>query len=95
MFSAIIILFFLPWLDSSPVRSGRYRPMFKIFFGLFILDVVLLGYIGGQLPVQPYIILGQLATLYYFAYFLVILPLLGKFEKPLPLPESISASYKK
>jgi ubiquinol-cytochrome c reductase cytochrome b subunit len=90
MFGSIFVLFFLPWLDSCKVRSGAYRPKFKIFFWLFIFDVVLLGYIGGNPPEGIYIILGQFATFYYFLHFLVILPLLGKYEKTLPLPKSIS-----
>jgi ubiquinol-cytochrome c reductase cytochrome b subunit len=90
MFSSILVLFFLPWLDSCKVRSGAYRPKFKIFFWIFILDVILLGYIGGNPPEGIYIILGQIGTFYYFLHFFVILPLLGKYEKTLPLPKSIS-----
>jgi ubiquinol-cytochrome c reductase cytochrome b subunit len=90
MFSSILVLFFLPWLDSCKVRSGAYRPKFKIFFWIFILDVILLGYIGGNPPEGIYIILGQMGTFYYFLHFFVILPLLGKYEKTLPLPKSIS-----
>jgi ubiquinol-cytochrome c reductase cytochrome b subunit len=90
MFGSILILFFLPWLDSCKVRSGAYRPKFKIFFWMFILDVVLLGYIGGKPPEGIYIVIGQIGTLYYFLHFFVILPLLGKYEKTLPLPKSIS-----
>lgn len=90
MFSAIIILFFLPWLDSCKVRSGHYRPKFKIFFWVFIFNVIGLGFIGGKPPEGIYIILGQVATFYYFFHFLVIIPILGRFEKTLPLPKSIS-----
>lgn len=92
MFGSILILFFLPWLDSCKVRSGAYRPKFKIFFWMFILDVVLLGYIGGKPPEGIYIVIGQICTLYYFSHFFVILPLLGKYEKTLPLPKSISSA---
>ena len=92
MFASILLLFFLPWLDKSPVRSGHYRPMFKRFFWLLILDVIVLGYVGGA-PITPLnIALGQLATAYYFAHFLIVLPLVSKFEQPLPLPSSISES---
>lgn len=91
MFAAIVVLFFLPWLDSCKVRSARFRPVYKLFFWVFVIDCVLLGYVGGKPAEGFYIIAGQLATLYYFAHFLVIVPLLGKFEKTLPLPESISA----
>lgn len=89
MFGAIIILFFLPWLDKSSTKSGRYRPLFKKFYWLFVLNGILLGYIGGQLPEEPYITLGRIATFYYFSYFLLIIPLISKVEKTLPLPNSI------
>ena len=92
MFTSILLLFFLPWLDKSPVRSGAYRPLFKRFFWLLLLDVAILGYCGGS-PAEPlYVALSQLATAYYFAHFLIILPLVSKYETPLPLPNSISES---
>jgi ubiquinol-cytochrome c reductase cytochrome b subunit len=92
MFASILLLFFLPWLDRSPVRSGNYRPVFKTFFWILVLDVLVLGYCGGQ-PAEPlYVALSQLASAYYFAHFLIILPLISKFERPLPLPSSITAS---
>jgi ubiquinol-cytochrome c reductase cytochrome b subunit len=92
MFASILLLFFLPWLDKSPVRSGHYRPVFKRFFWLLIVDVIVLGYIGGA-PISPRnVALGQLATAYYFAHFLIILPIISKRETPLPLPNSISES---
>lgn len=95
MFGALIVLFFLPWLDSSKVKSGAYRPLFKVFFWIFAVNFVMLGYLGGQPPEGIYVILSRLATAYYFIYFLAILPWLGKFEKTLPLPESIDAACKK
>ena len=92
MFSSILLLFFLPWLDTSPVRSGNYRPLFKRFFWLLVVDVLILGYCGGA-PASPfYVMLSQVAASYYFLHFLVILPLISKIERPLPLPSSISAS---
>jgi quinol-cytochrome oxidoreductase complex cytochrome b subunit len=90
MIASILILFLLPWLDFSPVRSGRFRPVFRIFYATFIINFILLGYIGSQPAEGIFIPIGQLATAYYFGYFLVILPLLSKFEKTLPLPESIA-----
>lgn len=90
MFAAIIVLFFLPWLDSSKVRSARFRPAFKVFFWVFVGDAILLGYVGGKPAEGLYIPLGQVATVYYFLHFLVLMPVLSKFEKPLPLPTSIS-----
>lgn len=95
MFGSLLILFALPWLDSSKVKSGNYRPLFKLFFGLFTINFVVLGYLGGKPPEGIYVILARLATFYYYAYFLLILPILGKIEKTSPLPESISATIKK
>jgi ubiquinol-cytochrome c reductase cytochrome b subunit len=92
MFTSILLLFFLPWLDKSPVRSGSYRPVFRVFFVLLVIDVLILGYVGGA-PISPFrTALGQFAAAYYFLHFLVILPLVSKFEKPLPLPSAISTS---
>jgi len=95
MFGAILILFALPWLDKCKVRSGSYRTWFKPFFWMFVADCILLKYVGGQPPEGIYILLGRFATLYYFAHFLVIIPLLGKYEKTKILPESISQSLEK
>jgi ubiquinol-cytochrome c reductase cytochrome b subunit len=92
MFGSILLLFFLPWVDKSPVRSGDYRPVFKRFFWLLVLDVLILGYVGGA-PISPFnTALGQAAAAYYFLHFLVILPLVSAFETPDPLPRSISDS---
>ena len=90
MFSSIFILFLLPWLDTSPVRSGRFRPIFKQFFVLLIIDVVVLLWIGANPPEGMYKVIGRIATVYYFLHFLIILPLVGLFERPRPLPQSIS-----
>lgn len=92
MFGAILLLFFLPWLDSSRVRSARFRPMFKIAFWLMLADGLLLGYLGAKPPEGGYILLGRLATFYYFFHFLVLVPVIARIEKPLPLPRSISES---
>jgi ubiquinol-cytochrome c reductase cytochrome b subunit len=81
MFGAIAVLFVLPWLDRSPVRSGRFRPLFKVFFWLLLADCVLLGYLGGKPAEGIYVTLSRLATAYYFIHFLVILPLLSVVEK--------------
>jgi ubiquinol-cytochrome c reductase cytochrome b subunit len=92
MFGSILLLFFLSWLDRSPVRSGHYRPVFKRFFWLLVVDVLVLGWVGGS-EISPFkTALGQLAGAYYFAHFLIILPLISKFERPMPLPSSITAS---
>ncbi len=93
MFGSILIWFLLPWLDKSPVRSGFYRPMFKkfFFFGL-IPSMAVLFYCGGAPAEEPYVMLSQLASLYYFAHFLIILPLVSSIERPEPLPFSITES---
>ncbi len=90
MFASIGVLFFLPWLDTSKVRSARYRPIYKIFFWLLVVDCFILGYVGANPPEGFLVTLGLLATIWYFAHFLVILPILGKLERPLPVPESLS-----
>ena len=92
MFFSILLLFLLPWLDTSPVRSGSYRPRFKQFFWILVLDVLILGWVGGLPAEEPYVMISQIATMYYFAHFLIILPLLSKLERTLPLPNSISES---
>jgi ubiquinol-cytochrome c reductase cytochrome b subunit len=92
MFASILLLFFLPWIDRSPVRSGSYRPVFKRFFWLLVIDVLILGWAGGSAPTPARIAVSQLASAYYFLHFLVILPLVSAFETPLPLPKSISDS---
>ncbi|MBO9517989.1 MAG: cytochrome b/b6 [Porphyrobacter sp.] len=90
MFSAILVWFFLPWLDKSPVRSGHYRPMFKKFFWVLVVDMAVLFYCGGAPAAEPYVMLSQIATAYYFLHFLVILPIVSMIERPDPLPFSIT-----
>jgi ubiquinol-cytochrome c reductase cytochrome b subunit len=90
MFGAIAVLFVIPWLDTSPVRSARFRPIYRILFWVLVVAVIVLGMVGAHHPEGIWVVLGRIATLYYFAHFLVILPVLGKMERPLPLPESIS-----
>lgn len=95
MFGSLVLLALMPWLDWHPVRSARFRPLYKIALIGLVLDVVLLGYIGAQVAEQPWIVIGQLATLYYFAFFLVIVPLLSRIETAKPLPTSIYAAVTK
>ncbi|XYK79882.1 MAG: cytochrome b [Labrenzia sp.] len=95
MFGAIAVLFILPWLDTSKVRSGAYRPLFKQFFWIFAANAVVLGYLGAMPAEGIYVIMSQICTTIYFAYFLIALPLLGFLEKPKPLPASISESVLK
>jgi len=90
MFGAIAVLFVVPWLDTSPVRSAKFRPLYRWFFLLHIIACIVLGMVGAHKPEGIWVLLGRLGTAYYFLHFLVIMPLLGKLERPLPLPESIS-----
>jgi ubiquinol-cytochrome c reductase cytochrome b subunit len=108
MFGAIATLFVLPWLDTSKVRSMRYRPTARLYFLIFVLACIALGFCGAHPPdehvipgvsglqlldadINSWVWLSRIGTLYYFAYFLLITPLLGLTETPLPVPESISA----
>ena len=91
MFGAIAVLFVLPWLDKSPVRSGRFRPIFKIFFWLLLLDCVVLGYLGAKPAEGVYVVASRIATAWYFFHFLIVLPVLTMVEKTRPLPQAITA----
>ncbi len=90
MFGSIAILFVLPWLDTSPVRSAKFRPIYRQLLYVFVVVCITLGVAGGKPPEGIWVVIGRVCTAYYFLHFLVILPLLGKLEKPLPLPESIA-----
>jgi ubiquinol-cytochrome c reductase cytochrome b subunit len=90
MFGSIFVLFVVPWLDTSPVRSCKFRPIYRQLIWLLVLAVVALALVGAHRPEGIWVVIGRIATLYYFLHFLVILPILGKVERPLPLPESIS-----
>lgn len=95
LFASIGILVFLPWLDSSKVRSARFRPLFRQFFWIFVAVCLGLGYLGAKPAEGGYVIASQILTVYYFAHFLIILPLLSRFETTKPLPNSISESVLK
>jgi ubiquinol-cytochrome c reductase cytochrome b subunit len=100
--TAILVLFFVPWLDSSKVRSLRFRPTMRIFFWVFAVDCVLLGVVGSKSADAilhlsygisiPYLWIGRFATAYYLAYFFLILPIVGRIEETKPLPDSIARS---
>jgi ubiquinol-cytochrome c reductase cytochrome b/c1 subunit len=90
MFSSILMLALLPWLDTSKIRSAVYRPVYKWVFAMFVLVVIGLGYIGSQPPAGSMVTIGQILTFLYFAFFLIALPLLGLFEETKPLPPSIA-----
>jgi ubiquinol-cytochrome c reductase cytochrome b subunit len=86
---SLVILFLVPWLDTSRVRSARFRPIYRFVSWLLPIDVIALGYVGSQPPAGFVVILGQIATFYYYFHFLVLMPLIGKLERPRPLPISI------
>ncbi len=90
MFGSILILFVLPWLDTSKVRSARFRPLFRPFIFVWVAAVILLGVCGAHKPEGIWVVLSRVCTLWYYLHFLVIMPVLGKLETPLPLPDSIS-----
>jgi len=90
MFSAILVLCFLPWLDSAKTRSSKYRPLAKLFFWLFVVVCLLLGYLGAQPPEGNYVTAARVLTACYFVYFLFVLPLLSRIERPRPVPNSVA-----
>ena len=99
LFLSLVTLFFVSWLDTSPVRSARFRPLYKQFFWILVVDVYILGYVGAR-PVDaflfntpiPLVWLGRLATLYYFLHFWIVMPIVGVIETPRPVPDSIARS---
>jgi len=90
LFGAIAVLAFLPWLDTSRVRSAKFRPLYRQFFWIFVVVGIGLGYLGSQPPEGGYVVAARILTAYYFLHFLVILPVLGLVERPRPLPVSIT-----
>ena len=109
MLGAIVVLFVLPWLDTSKVRSNRFRPVARKFFWIFVFFCFILGWCGAETPDDMVFTVGErmvdgelkplglnftwlsrIATFYYFAYFLAILPILGLIEKPVDRPDSIT-----
>ncbi len=90
MFGSIIILFFLPWLDTSRVRSTSYRPVYRIFFWIFVVNAIFLGWLGSRPAEGIYPLLSLIGTIYYFGHFLIVLPVLGLVETPRKLPNSIT-----
>ncbi|MEX0853101.1 MAG: cytochrome b N-terminal domain-containing protein [Bauldia sp.] len=90
LFASIAVLVFVPWLDTSRVRSATFRPIYRQFFWIFVLVTIGLGYLGSQPPEGGYLIAARLLTTYYFLHFLIILPVVGLIERPKPLPTSIT-----
>ena len=89
---SIILLFLVPWLDTSPIRSARFRPIYRVLSWFLVAAVIGLGYVGSQPPEGWVVTLGQVCTLYYYLHFLVLMPVVGKLERPKPLPISIAAA---
>ncbi|MBL1147282.1 MAG: cytochrome b [Pseudomonadota bacterium] len=92
MFGSVLILFVLPWLDKSPVRSSRYRPTYRKCNYLLLLAMFILGYAGSQPAEGTMLTLARCATGYYFLHFLAVIPYLSRNEKTLPVPKSINAA---
>ena len=90
MFAAIGVLLFVPWLDTSRVRSTKYRPIYRWFFWLFVFSAVALGWLGSKPPEGDYVFWARVFTFYYFAHFLIVMPLVGWLETPLKVPGSIT-----
>lgn len=87
---AVLSLFVLPWLDTSKVRSARYRPAFRFFFFLFLIACLSLGWAGAKPPEGLPLVVARVGTIYYLSFMWIILPLLGVFETPKKVPNSIS-----
>ena len=83
MGGAILVLFLIPFIDNSYIRNTTYRPIFKICFWIFIADFIILTWIGQKPVKDTYILVGQIATVYYFAFFLILIPIVGKIESTL------------
>ena len=92
MFSAVAVLFILPWLDTHKVRSAKFRPYYKQFYWLFFLNCFILGWVGAMPADGIYVLIARVSTVYYFAFFLIIMPLLSRFESANSLPTSIASS---
>jgi len=90
LLASLLILIFVPWLDTSKVRSGSYRPLYKPFFWIFAAVCVGLGWLGSKPAEGNYVLAARILAAWYFIHFLVVLPLLGLIERPKPLPASIS-----
>jgi len=83
MGGAIVILFFLPFINTSEVRSSTFRPIYRKLFWFIFADFLLLGWIGQEIVETPYVQIGQIATVFYFFYFLVLIPFVGLLETSL------------
>jgi ubiquinol-cytochrome c reductase cytochrome b/c1 subunit len=95
MFGAIAVLFVLPWLDTSKVRSCKFRPIYRGFFWILVIDALVLGYAGAMPAEGSWLLIARVGTVYYFFHFLVLLPILGKVEPVPQMPTSISEAVLK
>ncbi len=93
MFGSIFVMALAPWLDTSSVRSGTYRPMFKWWFYLLVIDFIVLMWCGAQPAEGIYGTIALIGSAYWFGYFLIILPLLGVIEKPKTPPTTIEEDF--
>src|SRR5271163_1207031 len=90
LFSAIALLAFLPWLDTSPVKSAKYRPLYRFFFWIFVVCCIGLGYLGSQEVSDQGTLVSRILAVGYFGFLVIVLPLLGLIEKTKPIPASIA-----
>jgi len=93
MFGSILIMVLVPWLDTSKVKSGKYRPMFKWWYRLLVLDFIILMWAGAMPAERPYSDIALYGAYYWFGYFIIILPLLGLIEKPKTPPATIEDDF--
>ena len=95
MFAALIILFVLPWLDTSKVKSCTFRPIYRWLMILFFINFFILGYVGLKPAVGSYLLIARIGVVYYFGFLLIITPYITRIEKIGTLPESITEIYNK
>jgi ubiquinol-cytochrome c reductase cytochrome b subunit len=90
MFASIAVLAFVPWLDTSRIRSSKYRPIYRWFFWALVISSVALGYLGAKPAEGIYVFWARIFTFYYFAHFLIVMPVVGIIETPTAMPRSIT-----
>lgn len=94
LLASILILLFFPFYVKGKINSGHLRPLYQKLFWLFFFNCILLGWIGGKPIEEPYYLLGQLFTIFYFIYFLILLPLISKCEEYL-YHKNITKNFRK
>lgn len=83
MFGSLLILLILPYVDLSRIRGNQFRPAMRLFFWFFVVNFIILMWIGSQHPETPYVEIGQISTAFYFVWFIGICPFLGLLENTL------------